>query len=292
MPKTKSVFLKQKNILYLLGSGRSGTTLLATILNSTNDISTSGELHQFYTYLIDKSACSCGAIVNECDFWSHVIKDMDLTPDDIQVYAKKQNNEEGHRYIPSILLGRKASPDYMESQKKLFSAIADHTDKNWILDSSKYIGRFLLLNQIPSLKLKGIYVVRDVRGVINSFNKQVQTPKKPISTILYYLLTNFFGQLVCWINKDVIKLKYEDLIDNPHQHIQGIYSKLLDYNKEAVALNDVFEIPHIIGGNRLKSSKTIKIKKDTAWKTTISRPKQILYYLLCLPFMLLNRYKI
>jgi len=290
--ETKSGFLKQKNILYLLGSGRSGTTLLATILNSTNTISTSGELHQFYTYLLDKSACSCGAIVTECEFWKLVINDMNLTPEEIQVYAKKQNNEEGHRYIPSILLGRKASPDYTLSQEKLFNAISNHTNKHWILDSSKYIGRFLLLNQISSFKLKGIYVVRDVRGVINSFNKQVQTPRKPISTIVYYLLTNFFGQLVCWLNKDVIKLKYEDFIDNPHEHIQDIYKNLLGQNYDEDTLNDIFEIPHIIGGNRLKSSKTIKIKKDTAWKTTISRPKQVLYYLLCLPFMLLNRYKL
>ena len=292
MLETKSGFLKKKNILYLLGSGRSGTTLLATILNSTNNISTTGELHQFYTYLQNNETCSCGTIVCNCDFWSLVVNDMDLSKDDIQNFQKKQNNEEGHRYIPSIILGRKASEDYSASQEKLFNAIANHTHKNWILDSSKYIGRFLLLKQIPSLKVKGIYVVRDVRGVINSFNKQVQTPRKPISTILYYILTNFFGQLVCWMNKDVIKLKYEDFIDNPYEHTQHIYSKLLGQNNDDAALNDVFEMPHIIGGNRLKSSKTIKIKKDTAWKTTISRPKQILYYLLCLPFMLLNRYKL
>ncbi|OBX21649.1 MULTISPECIES: sulfotransferase [Bizionia] len=284
--------MKKKNILYLLGSGRSGTTLLATILNSTNDITTSGEVHQFYTYLQNKSTCSCGDVVCECDFWSDVITDLNVSEDEIHTFQKKQNNEEGHRYILSILLGRKASADYIASQERLFTAISNHTNKNWILDSSKYIGRFLLLNQIPSLKVKGIYVVRDVRGVINSFNKQVQTPKKPINTIFYYLLTNFFGQLVCWIHKDVIKLKYEDFIDNPHDHTQYIYSKLLDQNNDDVTLNDVFEMPHIIGGNRLKSSKTIKIKKDTAWKTTISRPKQILYYLLCLPFMLLNRYKL
>lgn len=236
--------------------------------------------------------CSCGTVVTECEFWNLIVKDMNLTAEEVHIYAKKQNNEEGHRYIPSILLGRKASPDYIESQKKLFNSIGNHTSKSWVLDSSKYIGRFLLLRQIPNFKLKGIYVVRDVRGVINSFNKQVQTPRKPISTILYYLLTNFFGQLVCWTNKDVIKVKYEDFIDSPHDHIQGIYKNLLDQNHGDDTLNDIFEIPHIIGGNRLKSSKTIKIKKDTAWKTTISRPKQILYYLLCLPFMLLNRYKL
>jgi len=285
-------FLKNKNILYLLGSGRSGTTLLATVLNSTSSIHTSGELHQFYTYLKDRSTCSCGASINDCEYWSLILKDLNLSTKEIYTFEKKQNNEEFHRYIPFILLGKKPSKDYISSQENLFTSLTKNNDKNWILDSSKYIARFLLLNQIPSLNIKGIYVVRDVRGVINSFNKQVQTPKKPISTIFYYLLTNFFGQLICWLNKDVVKLKYEEFIENPQATIDQIYNKLLGYNHGAISLEDNFIIPHIIGGNRLKRNKTIKIKKDIAWKTSISRPKQVFYYLLCFPFMILNKYKI
>jgi hypothetical protein len=51
-----------------------------------------------------------------------------------------------------------------------------------------------------------------------------------------------------------------------------------------------FEIPHIIAGNRLRSDKQLVIKKDLKWKEEISRPKQILYYLLALPLMIINKY--
>ncbi|MGJ5642997.1 sulfotransferase [Formosa sp. S-31] len=284
--------MKQNNILYLLGSGRSGTTLLATILNSTNKVLTSGELHQFYTYFKNDSSCSCGDSVHKCTFWKKVIDDLNLPKDKIEICEKKQNNEEGHRYIPLILLGKKASPDYVISQKQLFNSITKHSKKQWILDSSKYIGRFLLLNQITGFNIKGIYVVRDVRGVINSFSKQVQTPRKPLNTIFYYLLTNFFGQLICWTNKNIIKVRYEDLVQNPNKTIETIYNNLLNSETENKTLNEEFKMPHIIGGNRLKTNKTIKIKKDNAWESIISRPKQILYYILCLPFMIINNYKI
>ena len=41
-------------------------------------------------------------------------------------------------------------------------------------------------NFLKQFDLKVIFVVRDVRGVINSFSKNVQTSKKPLRTILYY----------------------------------------------------------------------------------------------------------
>lgn len=283
--------MKHKNILYLLGSGRSGTTLLATILNSTSKVDTVGELHQFYSHLNDNLKCSCGKFVTECGFWQQVLSHLKIDNKTIERFVINQNKEEEHKHIPFLLLGKKASYDYIESQERLFNAIGAFKNE-WILDSSKYVGRFLLLSQIKSLNVKGIYVVRDIRGVVNSFNKQVQTPKKPISTIFYYLLTNTFAQLICWLDKGVIKLRYEDLVDNPHQAIENIYISLLKAEEININLNEAFDVPHIIGGNRLKRNKTITIKKDMEWKQNISRFNQIIYYFLCLPFMLINRYKI
>lgn len=278
-------------ILYLLGSGRSGTTLLSTILNSTPKVVSYGELHQFYTYIKDNNKCSCEKEVDKCIVWRKVIDNLNLSKSQIQSYEKTQKHEEAHKFIPLLLLGKKGSEEYFLSQEKLFNSINIDQDK-WILDSSKYVGRFVLLKQLDYKTIKGIYVVRDIRGVINSFKKQVQTPKKPLDAIFYYLLTNTFAQIVCWMNKDVIKLRYEDLVDNPIQIVQHIYSSLLKTNYNNLVLSETFTMPHIIGGNRLKSKKSIKIKKDDEWSQKISRSNQILYYILCLPFMLLNKYKI
>lgn len=283
--------LKNKNIIYLLGSGRSGTTLLAAILNSTPEVNAFGELHQFYTHLNSNLECSCDNKLTDCEFWTKVLSHLQITENELNRFVIKQNREEEHKFIPLLLLGKKASKDYITSQENLFHSITNFKN-NWILDSSKYVGRFLLLKQIKNLNLKGIYVVRDIRGVINSFNKQVQTPKKPINAIFYYLFTNTFAQLVCWLNKDVVKLRYEDLVDNPLNEVDKIYTSLLNSKKNMFNLNEVFDIPHIIGGNRLKSRKSITIKKDIAWKQNITRTNQIIYYLLCFPFMLINRYKI
>lgn len=279
------------NILYLLGSGRSGTTLLATILNSTPKVISYGELHQFYTYLKKGDKCSCEKDLDKCDVWNDVLLKLNLSKETINAFEFLQNNEEKHQFIPLLLMGKKGSDNYVNSQDILFNALNANND-SWVLDSSKYVGRFLLLNQLKNNKVKGIYVVRDIRGVIHSFNKQVQTQKKPISTIFYYILTNTFAQIVCWLKKDVIKLRYEDLVDSPLNEIKNIYTTLLNLDEINFTLNETFDIPHIIGGNRLKSNKTLKIIKDVEWKQNFSRRSQVLYYILCFPFMLINKYKI
>lgn len=283
--------MKNKNILYLLGSGRSGTTLIATVLNSTKQIKTLGELHQFYSYTYNDKLCSCGETISSCEYWGETLKKMNIENEKLKEIETKQNYEEKHKFIPFILLGKKPSNLYQLSQRTQFEFVENH-NKKWLLDSSKYISRFLLLKKTTPFNLKGIYVVRDVRGVIHSFEKKVQTPKKPFSTILYYILTNAFGQLICWVNKDVIKLKYEDFIENTPLEIQRIYKCLLNENYNIEYPTDSFKIEHLIGGNRLKKNKAIKINKDFEWKNKISRSNQIFYYILCLPFMLINRYKI
>ena len=279
------------NIIYLLGAGRSGTTLMATVLNSHPNIKTIGEMHQFFEHLKEGKFCSCGLSLEECEFWNTVLSQLKLDAKTINEHYKTTTIKEGHRNILKLLLTKQIDKGYLETQIPVFEAIANQTEKAWLLDSSKYIARYLLLRQSNELKVKGIYVVRDLRGVINSFGKQVQTPKSPVATIFYYALINCFGQLVCWLDKNVMKVRYEDFVSNPEQTLARIYKHVFE-KREGVVLPSNYEMPHIIGGNRMKANKTITIKNDVKWKALISRPKQIAYYIVLAPMMLLNRYKI
>src|SRR5690606_41764042 len=98
---------------------------------------------------------------------------------------KMVKKKERHNNIPKLLFNKRPDNEYLKIQNHIFKTITILSPKEWLLDSSKYISRYLLLKQSKQINIKGIYVVRDVRGVINSFNKQVQTPRNPISTIIY-----------------------------------------------------------------------------------------------------------
>ena len=280
------------DLIYLLGAGRSGTTLLATVLNSHSKIHTIGEMHQFAEHIAQGKSCSCGKKLNNCPFWKPVVDDLQTSELDWGEIQKSGEQKEDHGQIPKLLFSKKADQDYLEIQESIFKAVSKNHPNQVLLDSSKYVARFLLLDKSQNLNLKGIFVVRDVRGVINSFQKNVQTQKKPLPTILYYCLINFFGELVYRSNKNILKVKYEDFIEKPEYTVEKIYSHIFEKEKHSEKLPEEFEMPHMIGGNRMKEHKKISIKKDVAWKRKISRAKQIVYYLLSAPFMLINRYKV
>ncbi len=278
-------------ILYLLGAGRSGTTMLTTVLNNHPQIFAVGEMHQFLDYVRDNKDCSCGADLSDCSFWSPILSQLDTHHLSKKETVTFSNDLEWHTHIPKHLIG-KPNKEYSHLVNAIFDAIDSEVDASWLLDSSKYISRYLLLRKNKHLTVKGIYMVRDVRGVIYSFGKNVQTPKKPFSAILYYTIINFWGQLVSFFDSQVIRIRYEDFVKNPEAVLEKLEAHVLGHVTSRHKLEDQsFEIPHIIAGNRLRSQKKLVIKQDVAWKENISRGKQLFYYLLALPTMLFNQYK-
>jgi hypothetical protein len=52
--------------------GRSGSTLLAVLLNSLPGFVSLGELHQVWDYQRHDLLCSCGERFRACEFWTAV----------------------------------------------------------------------------------------------------------------------------------------------------------------------------------------------------------------------------
>lgn len=278
-----------------MGAGRSGTTILASLLGVNKDILTIGEMHQLLEHIIDSKVCSCGKSLNQCDFWNKiVINYYNESKTDLIKLNKHIINVESHLKIPISFF--KSSKKHIEFQEEFYSKIRTLKPSKYYLDSAKFIGRILQLRKSKKLNVKIIYLVRDVRGVINSFSKNVQTQKTPLSTILYYSMVNYIAQFVYWCYpKEILKIKYEDFVENSIETLNKIEKFIavdLTDVKEVITDGKFIEIPHIIGGNRLKSSSKIKLTKDITWKNNINRWKQIIYYFLTLPLMLLNKYKL
>ena len=275
------------NVIYLLGAGRSGTTLLATLLNNHNDIETLGEMHQFFEFLEDDKDCSCGKSLKTCNEWKTAVSSLTFNASSKRKFVEQ---EETHLKIPGLLVGKTADRKYLTIQEEVFSKIHKHRPSKWYVDSSKYIARFLLLKKSKKLNIKGIYIVRDPRGVVHSFQKKVQTSKSPLSALLYYNTINLFAEIAYRMDNDILKIRYEDLMDQPEETLSCIYSHIFDKKVEVEKLAQYFEIPHIVGGNRMKVEKRIKLKPDKKWKS-LKAYKKTVYYIFALPFSIINNYK-
>jgi hypothetical protein len=258
-------------------------------------------MHQFYDHIIQNKKCSCGKYLTDCLFWSNIINENNFYLSKELVELNEQNKKfEKHSSIISNIVGLGKGNEfqsYLENNEYVLEKISQNSKGVFLLDSSKYVGRFLCLNKSDKINVKAIYLIRDVRGVIVSFLKNVQSSRVPVSTIFYYTLVNLASTFVHkFTNKNnVLKVRYEDFMENSENTLTKIEAFLnikMDCVKTKIKKNDEFKIGHIIGGNRLKTKNSISFNKDEKWKKILSRKKQIIYYLLTAPIMIINKYKI
>ena len=284
-------------IIYLMGAGRSGTTMLATLLGNAPGIQTLGEMHQFLDYYLEDKPLSNGELLSESEFWAPVVAQMEarFTREELVRWNKLRDKVEGHGHIPASLLS--SNKKYQEFQRALFDIIDQVHQSPAVLDSAKYISRALQLARMDKKRVKIIYVVRDVRGVIYSFGKNVQTPKKPLAAMVYYSLINKLGLLTQWVlgAKQVMRLRYESVVEQPEQSLARIQEFIgvdLTSVNEKLSKNQAFDMPPIVAGNRMAAAKQIRLNPDFSWKREQSRGAQILYYLLNLPLQLIFKYRL
>lgn len=284
------------NVVYILGAGRSGTTILATILGNAKNIITLGEMHQLLDGILENRKCSCNENLDKCPFWKPVVEELCRRYDHNELTELNRlcKRVEKHHNIPLSFVRR--NKKYVSFQEELFKIVKEVHPSHFYLDSSKYIARALQIQNLKDTAIKYIYVVRDIRGVISSFKKKVQTPKNPISTVLYYMLINLFGQLFYIFKRNVtLKVRYEDFINNPG-YILGNIETFIDEDlndlKTKLINKEDFLMPHIVGGNRIKSDKSVRLRSDFIWKSKLTKVEKVLYYILAFPIMALNKYKL
>ena len=278
-------------ILYVLGAGRSGTTIIAAMLGEQQNIHWHGELVHLANWNDPDQNCSCGEPLRICPFWqSHDIADT-LGPG--MAAAQKF---EAHRRVPmSLLLSHRYPGEYQESQSSIVKSLAGKG--GWLLDSSKYVGRALGLGSCPDLDAKYIYMVRDPRGVVYSFAKSVQTSRSLLNATFYYVAVNLMAQLAVWgrLRGRCLKLRYEDLASDPAASMDkaGVFlGEDLGRIAEMVSDGRSFSADHVAGGNRWVSDGKSELKPDREWRAKMGWGKRLLIYILCLPFQLINRYGI
>lgn len=282
-----------------MGAGRSGTTALATFLNGAENIICLGELHHLPDYIVDNQHCSCGEVLDQCAFWSAL--DAEKLGFTSEHYLQQQQQLESHKSVLKYLftnLGRDCD-EYNVANAALLAQVNSHSSKSSdtvCLDSAKYIGRAIALSRNKDIDIRIIYMTRDPRGVALSFAKKVQTSKGTLSASIYYNVINFLAELArCTVLKGkVCKVRYEDLLTNPVDTLTNIEAHVgvsLSQARAKIENNESFEIGHIVGGNRLKSSGAIKFRNSDGWMKKTSRFKRLAIYILTLPFNLINGYK-
>ncbi|BBH65237.1 sulfotransferase family protein [Actinoplanes sp. OR16] len=294
-------------VLYIVGWGRSGTTIVDNILNSYENVFSTGEL--FYLWrrgLVQKRKCGCGARFAACELWAEIL-DVAYGSDqpDPEAVDELQKRITRVRHTPSLASGplTDEGEEYRRLLARLYHAIGEVTGAKLIVDSSKVPSGAALLPRMRGVEPYLLHMVRDPRAVTHSWMRptpQLDRPKpqlmqqhKPADSTMHWLVWNAFAERLyrAYPNRHRM-LRYEDFAAAPRRTVE----ELLEFSgtpvTESPFLDDStvrLEPNHTVSGNpsRFRTGE-IALRADERWRADQRTGPRLAVTALALP--MLHRY--
>jgi hypothetical protein len=189
----------QMPFVSLVSTAFSGSTLLALLMDAHPNVASIGELGNaigalFQSGRIERYLCSCGARIEHCSFWETVQRrcarqGIELDLHDFGTEFDSGLGDRVDRILfdalgnlgpAQVLLRRflQLAPGYRRRIERtahrnlvIAQAVCDATGKSTFFDASKKVGRAALLQRCSDMNFKMVHLVRDPRGVLNSYRK-------------------------------------------------------------------------------------------------------------------------
>lgn len=285
-------------VLYIGGCGRSGSTILDTLLGNHPDMESVGEACHVVTnaWLREDAYCACGKVGRDCDFWQEVSRrwEQRVGSVDLADYVATAREIESRLRLAvtqrQLATGDPKHVEYARLTVGLLAAIRDTSGAEIVVDSSKTASRALALSMVEGVDLRLIHMVRDCRGVLWSGKKRFRKDdragisksdggKSITHTMKIWTVANLVtDQLRRRLPRGrSIRLLYEDLIAHPHGELRRI-GDLVDMDLEplaaAVASGRPMSVGHTIAGNRVRMSGSIQLRSDVEWMEKLTWREQ------------------
>lgn len=295
-------------VIYIAGSGRSGSTVLATLLGGHPDLVSVGELERLPTDAwIENQYCACGRRADACGFWSAVRERWaDVIPDvEPSQLVKLQRRFTRRGSLPRLLLpprtrGRRFRR-FETTTAALLRAIAGEAGVDGIVDSSKSPVRALALARMEAVDLRVIHLVRDGRGVLASlrkgYRKDVQggiphdIPPRPTWRVAaLWTFSNLVSEALRGVvgRERYVRVRYEDLMRDPPgalASLEGVVGHRLASVGERAARGEAFSTGHTIAGNRVRMQGEVRLRSRGSWRDGLEDRDRRLFRLLAGPVM-------
>ncbi len=296
-------------VVYITGSGRSGSTILCQILGEFDGFFSGGELSDFWDrYLGENRLCACGVEFRSCKVWSRILQQgmPGISSADALRVAELHMRVGRTQHLPLLLfpplrrLLQQRLTNYMTHLAMLYRAIRAETGCKVIVDSSKFPSYGWILGRVPGIELFVVHLVRDPRAVAYSWTRsrpsghtgeRIETPRfGPASSSLRWLTRNILAEGL-WRSdpEHYVMLRYEDFVADPRAAV----NRILDLvgvgslsgpfvGNQSVRLGE----NHIVWGNRSRFLRGVAdIQPDTEWRTRIRLLPRIVVEAMTWPWM-------
>lgn len=280
-------------LLYVVGTGFSGSTLFAFLVDGHPQIATVGEAtgpmlgwedHRSYV-------CSCGEKLPDCPFWRRVSEEMasrgfDFGPNRwdmrFMLFSQRAAHQLTIQSLRAQLLddARDAMVAFIppwsrhlrevaRRNEAFVDAVLAVTGKRVFLDASKDAARARLLLRHSNLDVHVIFLVRDAPGQVSSFMKNQNSSLG--AAVRYWNRTAGHARRIARrLPPDrFLVVRYEDLCERTEEEI-GRVARFAGL-EPAPGPVDFRSGDHHIIGNRMRMASSGEIVLDQRWRERLSR---------------------
>ncbi len=261
-------------LVYILGAGHCGSTLLNLLLNAHSDIMALSELSKMKKHMTVYAGQEDGLFHEP--FWRRVrdrfeqvsplpMVDLDTRPPTWSLRGLAGLTPEQIR-------------EWNAANERILTCIAEEGNVPILADASKLWQRLYLLRRSGTLDIYVLHIVRDGRAVVNSYLKKYGTFRHGLrkwmrSSLYAFYLKGKFDK------RKWMRIHYEDLARDPEASLKEICGFVgVDFQDDMLRFREAVNVG--IGGNRMRKNTSNEIVLDERWKRELSWQHRTLFGIL------------
>ncbi len=291
-------------VVYIVGRGHCGSTLLELLLNRNPDIASMGEVNLLGLQLFRdehtrwKGECSCGKRPFDCEVWRPTLNavqkqyciDLTLKPlafklsDDslAEEYGwKRPWHKISHKAIralrkrkyekakPTPLVLQRSVAKWNDRRDFLYSEYARQRDVRTVVDASKDYLQMLEIARYSKLNLKVLYLTRNPQGHAWSAIRKKSSNARKEALEWKQVNSSILNTLANINPRDWTQVRYEDLCANPNKELSRIFD-FIGVPDQQLSPESEKNRRHTIAGNRTRFKVLDKIRHDESWKNNLT----------------------
>ncbi len=248
-------------ILYVIGAGRSGSTILGITLGNCEGVFYAGELDK---WLRRTGEPPLGGEERE-SFWARVREQIDVEPELRGKAARPLEQSLAALRPGTWRMQRRLAPRYRRFSAELYRTVARTAGVSHVVDTSHFPRRARQLQKTPGIELYLLFAVRDPQSVVASWGRDdVIEPQFSEARTNAYLWLTYVLSLAVFLRhprRRRLLVRHEDFLADP----AGVISDILARSGGSSPMPDFTALDTGIPfqGNRVARNETVALAKPT-----------------------------
>jgi hypothetical protein len=275
-------------VLYIIGRGRSGSTILDNLLGQQEGYFSLGQVNGVWGKSLRGELCGCGTPLGRCEVWSRTLTAVEqgsatpLDPREIAGWQRKVMGLRSLRRLLSVPAGSATGWDFVDAYAsalgRLYGELARVTGARVLVDSSKFASHGAVLRLVPGITPYFLHLVRDPRAVAYSRQRHKDNPGRapmprlgPFASGRAWLMQNLKAhQVLRRVDPERrAMIRYEDFVARPLPTLRAVTDLLGEPPPPASLVEDGkawLSTNHTAGGNpsRFRTGK-VELRSDDEW---------------------------